>query len=397
MKKRMYLLLLAALLCLLLASCGCKHEFADATCETPKTCALCGFTEGEPLGHRWEDATCLEPKTCTVCQKTEGEALGHAFDDSAEEDCENPKQCGTCGVPEREAYPHTWVEATCESPKTCSECHKTEGEKLEHIWQEATCEAPKTCTLCGLTEGAPIGHSWLAATCAAPKTCENCGKTEGEAKEHTWVDATCVAPKMCSTCYATEGEALGHDWEEATTYAPKTCKVCGMTDGDKLSVDSRFQTGVCKFLFGTWKSNVTESMEFDGRTYTIEYWCYYEFGKDGTVVTYVVVDDEDEFLEDYAKIMELVLYDTLAQQGINKSQADKLFKEQYGMTIQQYSLEVAREVLATLLEPQRMVYYVENKKIYFAETWKSEFEGVEYRKSGGKVHLETGETLVPVE
>jgi hypothetical protein len=396
MKKRMYLLLLTALVCLLLASCGCKHEWAEATCDVPKTCTLCGETEGEPLQHQWKDATCLEPKTCTLCNKTEGDPLGHAFADSAP-DCENPKKCVACGIPETEAIPHTWVDATCDNPKTCSVCHKTEGEKLEHIWQEATCEAPKTCTLCGLTEGAPTGHSWLAATCAAPKTCENCGKTEGEAKEHTWVDATCVAPKMCTTCYATEGEALGHDWTEATTYAPKTCKVCGMTDGDKLDVDSRFQTGVCKFLFGKWKSHVTESIESGGRTYSIEYWCYYEFEKDGTVTTYVEVDDEDEFLADYAKIMEIILYDTLAQQGINKTQADKLFRDQYGMTIQQYSLEIAKEVLTTMLEPQRMVYYVENKTIYFAETWKSEFEGVGYRKVGEKVHLDNGEVLSPVD
>ena len=109
------------------------------------------------------------------------------------------------------------------------------------------------------------------------------------------------------------------------------------------------------------------------------------------------VDDEDEFLADYAKIMEIILYDTFAQQGINKTQADKLFRDQYGMTVQQYSLEIAREVLADLLEPQRMVYYVENKTIYFAETWKSEFVGVGYRKVGEKVHLDNGEVLSPVD
>lgn len=29
------------------------------------------------LGHEWQDATCTEPKTCSVCGSTEGEALGH--------------------------------------------------------------------------------------------------------------------------------------------------------------------------------------------------------------------------------------------------------------------------------------------------------------------------------
>ena len=27
--------------------------------------------------HSWKDADCLNPKTCTVCGKTEGSALGH--------------------------------------------------------------------------------------------------------------------------------------------------------------------------------------------------------------------------------------------------------------------------------------------------------------------------------
>ncbi len=397
MKKRMYLLMLAALLCLLLAACGCKHEWAEADCDTPKTCTLCGETEGEPLQHQWKDATCLEPKTCTLCNKTEGEALGHAFPDGRVPDCENPAKCTACEVLEQEAKPHTWVDATCDAPKTCSVCNKTEGEKLEHVWQDATCTEPKTCTLCGLTEGAPLGHSWMAATCDTPKSCENCGMTDGEAKGHTWQDATCVSPKLCTVCYATEGEALGHDWKEATSKDPRTCRVCGMTDGDKLDVDSRFQTDTCKFLFGTWRSNVTETIEVSGKRYSVSYWSYYEFAKDGTVISYSKVDDRDEFLADYAKIMEVVLYDTFAQQGINKSQADKLFRDQYGMTIQEYSMEIAQEVLTMMLEPQKSVYYVQGKTIYFAETWKSEFVGYEYRKVGDKLHLDNGEILDPVD
>ena len=39
----------------------CTHEWTDATCTAPKTCALCGETEGEALGHSYETGT------CTVC------------------------------------------------------------------------------------------------------------------------------------------------------------------------------------------------------------------------------------------------------------------------------------------------------------------------------------------
>ena len=80
-----------------------EHEWSDATCVAPKTCATCGETEGEALGHTWADATCTAPKTCSTCNETEGEALGH-----------------------------TWADATCTAPKTCSACNETEGEALGH-------------------------------------------------------------------------------------------------------------------------------------------------------------------------------------------------------------------------------------------------------------------------
>lgn len=128
MKKRLTLIALVLVCALALSACGCKHEtWNTATCETPKTCADCGATEGEALGHAWADATCETPKTCSNCGKTEGEALGHA-----------------------------WVDADCENPKTCSNCALTEGEALGHAWVDATTEAPKTCETCGTTEGDPI-------------------------------------------------------------------------------------------------------------------------------------------------------------------------------------------------------------------------------------------------
>ena len=52
-----------------------QHKWSAATCVDPKTCALCGATEGEPDAdaHTWVDATCTEPKTCSACGATTGE------------------------------------------------------------------------------------------------------------------------------------------------------------------------------------------------------------------------------------------------------------------------------------------------------------------------------------
>ena len=207
------------------------HEWVDATCTEPKTCSVCGETEGDPLGHKWADATCTEPKTCSVCGETEGDPLGHEWIDAT---CTEPKTCSRCGETEGEPLGHEWVGATCTEPKTCSRCGETEGDPLGHKWVDATCTEPKTCSVCGETEGKPLGHEWLDATCTEPKTCSVCGEAEGKPLGHEWADATCTEPKTCSVCGETEGEPLGHEWADATCTEPKTCSVCGATEGEPL-------------------------------------------------------------------------------------------------------------------------------------------------------------------
>ena len=51
------------------------HDWAPATCVTPKTCRVCGATEGDPIDHDWLPATTNAAKTCRVCGKTEGKPL----------------------------------------------------------------------------------------------------------------------------------------------------------------------------------------------------------------------------------------------------------------------------------------------------------------------------------
>ena len=51
MKHGFLITALALLLVLCLSACGCKHEWAAATCVSPRTCTLCAETEGEVLPH----------------------------------------------------------------------------------------------------------------------------------------------------------------------------------------------------------------------------------------------------------------------------------------------------------------------------------------------------------
>ena len=57
------------------------HIWLDATCTTPKTCSVCGETQGAALGHRWVEATCSAPKSCTNCGATSGNATDHSYID----------------------------------------------------------------------------------------------------------------------------------------------------------------------------------------------------------------------------------------------------------------------------------------------------------------------------
>ena len=167
------------------------------------TLALCGFCQE----HTWQDASCTEPKTCTVCGETEGEALGH-----------------------------DWIPADCTTARTCARCGELSGSPKGHKWQAADCEHPKTCSVCGETEGKALGHSWERATCAHPKTCTRCGQTEGEALEHQWIVMSCTEPRVCLLCREKEdAEAPGHTWIDADYTHPKTCEVCGTTSGAPLS------------------------------------------------------------------------------------------------------------------------------------------------------------------
>ena len=83
-----------------------EHIWVAADCENPKTCKLCGATEGKKNGHDWQEATCTEPQTCTRCGKTQGTALGHS-----------------------------WKAATLSRPRTCTRCNATEGDRLTYNYQ----------------------------------------------------------------------------------------------------------------------------------------------------------------------------------------------------------------------------------------------------------------------
>ncbi len=148
----------------------CQHVY-DNDCDT--TCNLCD--EKRNVTHKWVDATYTAPKTCSVCGKTEGQPLvcTKHIDANADHKCDN------CSVALPENCEHAaWHDATCDEPKVCKNCGKVEGEALGHQWQPATTLAPKTCSVCGKTEGQPLGCNHVDNN--NDKKCDNCGETIGK-------------------------------------------------------------------------------------------------------------------------------------------------------------------------------------------------------------------------
>ena len=56
---------------------ACSHDYAEATCDAPAQCTICGETNGEALGHNFEGGDCETAGKCSRCGKTADEPDGH--------------------------------------------------------------------------------------------------------------------------------------------------------------------------------------------------------------------------------------------------------------------------------------------------------------------------------
>ncbi len=253
----------------------------DATCEdTGLTagvkCSVCGeiLTAQETvpaLGHKWDAATCTTPKTCLVCGKTEGTVGGHTIVTQASKapTCEEGgfsegSYCSVCGeifsaqieFPATGHIKATRKEnidpATCQKEgyydlvtycETCGKVLSTEGKtigKTEHaagseeIIEEvkATCKAEgyrigvTSCSVCDeeisrRTIVLPkLKHSPIETPAVKP-TCETTGLTEGTHCE------------ICGTVLTAQKviPATGHTKETITaTIEAATCTKEGVSE-----------------------------------------------------------------------------------------------------------------------------------------------------------------------
>ena len=149
--KKLTLILLSILMIVTLAACGdkCEHTY-DNACDA--TCNDCGETKAVSA-HQWKDADCLNPKTCTVCGKTEGSALGHEWTTPDVDLCEVQSTCSRCGATDGENKEHTPEndDNDCSTALNCGVCGKEILAAGEHTPEkdDGNCTTEQKCTVCG--------------------------------------------------------------------------------------------------------------------------------------------------------------------------------------------------------------------------------------------------------
>lgn len=144
--KKIFVLIAVCFVFFNFVSCGCKHEWKEATCTEPKTCSICGKTKGNVAPHVKERGETIVDATCD----TEGKFI---------------YRCKFCGIEIVEGiiepYGHSYSEwktvkgPTCsedgKKERICSKCGKIEEGIIEksHNYNENN-----VCVLCN--EYAPV-------------------------------------------------------------------------------------------------------------------------------------------------------------------------------------------------------------------------------------------------
>ena len=201
------------------------HNWVDADCTTPKTCSVCGTTDGEQLGHDWAEAT-----------------YNFAEEGSA---CTAIRECGREGCDEAETATAT-ITSAVKTPATCTEKGwTTYTAEFDVDWAEK-----KTLDVQDIPA---INHDWSVTydfatdgkTCTATRICAN------DAKHNVTANATITSKvKTAATCTEKGTTTYTATFEE-TWAAEQTKDVQDIAidannhDGETYTKDEDIVLGTC--------------------------------------------------------------------------------------------------------------------------------------------------------
>lgn len=213
------------------------HDWAAATCMTPKTCRRdgCGAKEGtvDPSNHTgekvWSTTERRHIQRYNCCGLVTVETEDHTWDKGA---------CTLCAY---RCVSHTGGTATCVKKAECEICGEEYGDYGSHDyaadWTSDEQEHWHGCALCDSRSDAG-----MHADGDRDHLCDTCGRT---ISGHTGGTATCVKKAVCEDCGEAYGEADGGNHEALVRVPAKAatkdaegnseywyCSACGKYYGD---------------------------------------------------------------------------------------------------------------------------------------------------------------------
>ena len=217
--------------------------------------------------HSWIEATCLVPKTCSVCGVTEGDTSAHSFGEWKELlDGRMQRVCAVCGETENKYLPLVGcigekISVVLETNIDSAYALENENVSMEFVNLDVIKEGSNkiykfhyefeffepgniSLTLVQKRTGDVVfltaeisDHSWelessKPAGCAIWGSdlycCSKCNTKDIRPITplgHTWQDPACLISKTCIVCNATDGDPLGHVYDNEED---ADCNTCGM-------------------------------------------------------------------------------------------------------------------------------------------------------------------------
>ena len=233
------------------------HDWVDATCHEPQTCATCGLTEGEPREHQFENTPCTQDRGCIYCDLVI-EAPSHLYWEDGNTNCsvcgqERVTVCQGMGLnilvsssSEGDFYLaqsldgvslvlteyfvshgiHYWEYTVyCAYAGLHEVILKQKGSKetMEITLQVQPHDYVQgICRFCLTPEEIGHVHSWRSATCTKSATCAECGQTQGEPLNHDYGNYRCTEYAVCGRCYQNRGP-VKHTYDDRYD---QFCNVC---------------------------------------------------------------------------------------------------------------------------------------------------------------------------